>query len=107
MLKLSQKPLSLGQAASVEKIQPKQLKSGKVEHKLKHILLMEKCWVTSDVQSSLLHLSETHRQSVQLALCAPYIGSVCSELQVLRVKMYTLLCIYRAAQLPAAQDSWL
>jgi len=41
LLKLSQKPLTLGQTACMEKIQPKQLKSGKVEGKLKHILLME------------------------------------------------------------------
>lgn len=97
MLKLSQKPLSLGQAESMEKIQPKQLKFGKVEHKLKHILLMEKCRVTSDMQSSLLHLCETHRQSVQLTVCVPPLGSVCSELQVLWEKMYTLLYIPRAA----------
>lgn len=67
LLKPSQKPLSLGQTACMEKIQPKQLKSGKAELKLKHILLMEKCWMTSDRQSPPLHLAETHGQSIHTA----------------------------------------
>jgi len=80
----------------MEKIQPKQLKFGKVERILKHILLMEKCWVTSARQSSPLHLAETHRQSMQLAICSRQLGCMYSQQQILCIKVYTLLYIHAA-----------
>ena len=80
----------------MEKIQPKQLKFGKVERKLEHILLMQKCWVTSDRQSSPLHLADTHRQSMQLTICAHQLGCMYSKQQILCIKIYTLLYIHAA-----------
>lgn len=80
----------------MEKIQPKQLRFGKVERKLKRILLMEKCWVTSARQSSLLHLAETHRQSMQLTVCPRQLGCMYSEQQILCIKIYTLVHIHPA-----------
>lgn len=108
LLKLSQKPLSLGQAAGVEKVQPKQLKFGKVEHELKHILLMEKCWVTSDnAEFPAPPTWDTQEKCAAYSLCSSSWVCVLWTASFMCKNVQSLLYTPRAAQLPAAQDSWL
>lgn len=94
LLKLSQKPLSLGQTACMEKNPTQTAEIWQRWTQTETHSCHGK--VTSDRQRSPLHLAETHRWSMQLTICAPQLGCVCSKQQILCIKIYTLLYTHAA-----------